>query len=289
LAADFDPTTVRDGTYDIVIRAVTSGGGILVSETGVSVDGRYKPGRYSTTYRDVAANSANIPIDLLRTYDSTNKTSGDLGVGWSLQLANFRVDTNGPLVPAPGRRSPAALSPSGDLLHGIAPHFVTITWPDGHLERFRFEPNKGSSLVPTLTTAGFVAEPGTTSTLSALDDGLLLSGGDFLLGNFFFADGVYDPSGFVLTDKTGTKYTLDRRRLLKIVDRNGNSVSIGSDGIDASSGLSMTFTRDAANASRVSAPAGTSTTPTTPPAISSGSPTRTARRSPSPTTPSTTC
>ena len=97
VAADFDPTTVRNGTYEIAIRAVTSGGGIVVSTTGVSVEGDYKPGRYTTTYRDVAVNSANIPIDLLRTYDSADKTAGDFGVGWSLGLANFRVDTNGPL------------------------------------------------------------------------------------------------------------------------------------------------------------------------------------------------
>ena len=42
---------------------------------------------------------------------------------------------------------------------------------------------------------------------------------------------------FVLTDKSGTKYTLDRHAgLLAIVDRNGNRVDIGSDGIVGSAG-----------------------------------------------------
>ena len=178
VAADFDPTLVRNGTYAIVIRAVTSGGGVLVNETGVSVEGEYKPGRYTTTFRDVAVNSANIPIELFRTYDSTNKAAGELGAGWSLELANFRVESNGPLggggwtdvhVRQRSRSSPPATSRR-------KPHFVTVTWPDGHVERFRFTPNQGSQLVPTITTAGFIAEPGTTSTLEPVGNGLLLSG-----------------------------------------------------------------------------------------------------------------
>ncbi|HEX4980968.1 MAG TPA: RHS repeat-associated core domain-containing protein, partial [Ilumatobacteraceae bacterium] len=211
------------------------------------------------TYRDVALNSANIPIELLRTYDSTNKTAGDLGVGWSLELANFRIDTNGPLGGGGWSRFTCGSFPFLATCYETSkPHFVTVTWPDGTLERFRFAPNQGSQLVPTITTAGFVAEPGTTSTLAAVDNGLLLVGSDFLLGNFFFADGIYDPVQYVLTDKSGTKYTLDRRAgLLGIVDRNGNTVNIGSDGVDASSGLALTYIRDASNRiTRIVAPTG---------------------------------
>ena len=48
-----------------------------------------------------------------------------------------------------------------------------------------------------------------------------------------------------------------REGLLGIVDRNGNAVEIGSDGIDTSSGLSMAFTRDAQNRiTRIAAPGG---------------------------------
>src|SRR5262249_25003648 len=97
VAADFDPTTLHHGTYEIGIRALTPGGGISVNQIAVSVEGSYKPGRYVTTFRDVAVNSADIPIDLLRTYDSADKTVGDFGVGWHLELARFRVDTNGAL------------------------------------------------------------------------------------------------------------------------------------------------------------------------------------------------
>ena len=259
VAADFDPTVLRNGVYDIVIRAVTSGGGILVNETGVSVEGDYKPGRYATTYSDVAVNSANIPIDLQRTYDNTNKTVGDFGVGWTLDLAQFRIDSNGPIGGGGWSTFTCGSFPFlATCYRSSVPHFVTVTWPDGHVDRFRFAPNQGSHLLPSITTAGFAAEPGTTSTLEAVDNRLLLTGSDFLLGDFFSADGIYDPMQYVLTDTSGTKYTLDRRGgLLAMVDRNGNTMSIGDAGVDSSSGLSMTFTRDAENRiTRIGGPGG---------------------------------
>ncbi len=178
VAADFDPTLVRNGTYSIVIRAVTSGGGVLVSETGVSVEGDYKPGRYTTTFRDVALNSSNIPIELLRTYDSTNKASGELGAGWSLELANFRVESNGPLGGGGWSR----------FTCGTFPFLATCYESSQAALRHRHVARRARRALPlrprprarswcrTLTTAGFVAEPGTTSTLEPVGNGLLLSG-----------------------------------------------------------------------------------------------------------------
>ena len=259
VAANFDPTLVRNGTYSIVVRAVTSGGGVLVSETGLIVDGDYKPGRYTTTYRDAAVNSANIPIDLLRSYDSTDKAGGDFGPGWSLAVGGFKVESNGPLGTGRWTTFTCGSFPFlATCYQPSKPHIVTVTWPDGHVERFRFTPNQGSQLVPTITTAGFTAEPGTTSTLQSVGAGLLLSGGDFLLGDFFSADGIYDPVQFVLTDRSGVRYRIDKRAgLLSITDRNGNIVNLGDDGFLSSTGLSMSFVRDASNRiTRVVAPGG---------------------------------
>ncbi len=260
VAADFDPTLVRNGTYAIVARAVTSNGGVMVAEHAVSVEGDYKPGRYATTVQDVAVNSANVPIDLYRTYDSIDRAGGELGAGWRFELADFRIDSNGPLGGGGWSRYTCGSFPFLAACYQTSkPHFVTVTWPDGHVERFRFQPNQGSSLLPTITTAGFVAEPGTTSTLEPTEDGLLMSGQDFLLGDFFSADGIYDPIQFVLTDRTGTKYLVDRRAgLLAITDRNGNQVTLGRGGLDATSGMAMTFGRDADDRiTSVEAPGGT--------------------------------
>ncbi|HEX9259267.1 MAG TPA: Ig-like domain-containing protein [Acidimicrobiales bacterium] len=259
VAGDFDPTVLRNGTYLLTIRAETSGGGVLVNDIGVVVEGDYKPGRYTTSFRDVAVNSANVPIDLLRTYDSTNKADGDFGPGWKLELGSFRIESNGPLGAGRWTTFTCGSFPFlATCYRPSKPHVVTVTWPDGHVERFRFTPNQGSQLIPSITTAGFTAEPGTTSTLEPVGYGLLLSGGDFLLGDFFSADGIYDPTQFVLTDKGGTQYRLDKRAgLLSVTDRNGNGLTLGTDGFEASSGLSMTFVRDAQQRiTRVAAPGG---------------------------------
>ena len=155
--------------------------------------------------RDVALNSANIPIELLRTYDSTNKAAGDFGAGWSLELANFRIDTNGPLggggwstftcgsVPVPRH-----------LLRA-----VEAALRHRHLAR------RARRAVPLRAQPGLVSwcrrsrppasspSPARRRRSQPVDNGLLLSGGDFLLGDFFSADGIYDPIQFVLTDKSG--------------------------------------------------------------------------------------
>ena len=158
VTAELDPTQLPNGTRSIVIRAVTSGGGVLVDETGFVIEGDYKPGRYTTTFTDVALSSANIPIELLRTYDSTDKAPGDFGVGWSLDLADFRVESNGALGGGGWTRFTCGSFPFlATCYRSAEPHFVTVTWPDGHVERFRFAPNQGSQLVPAITTAGFVA------------------------------------------------------------------------------------------------------------------------------------
>ena len=240
VAADFDPTLVRNGTYAIVIRAVTSGGGVLVNETGVSVEGEYKPGRYTTTYRDVAAQLGEHPdraVPHLRQHEQgRRRASAPAGASsWPTSASTPTVRS----AAAGGRRSRAGRSRSSPPATSRRSRTSSPSpGPTGTSSGSASRPNQGSQLVPNITTAGFVAEPGTTSTLEPVGNGLLLSGSDFLLGDFFSADGIYDPIQFVLTDKSGTQYRLDRRAgLLGITDRNGNTVSLGSDGVDSSSGL----------------------------------------------------
>ena len=67
-----------------------------------------------------------------------------------------------------------------------------------------------------------------------------------LNGGAFGSDGVYDPTSFVLTDKYGTKYSLEvGEGLKKIEDRTGDVTTFSRTGITSSSGPSVTFTRNA--------------------------------------------
>ena len=220
--------------------------------TDVTVDGNLKLGRFALTYEDMNVNVGNIPIRVLRSYDTLDRsTSDDFGFGWDLQIADFDVRTNGPLGFAGWEQFSCG---SGFIfvplcLRATRPHYVTVTWPNGQVESFDFTPEGTSSFFPGQVIPEYTArDTRTTSTLSPVgadqsafynrDNGLIYSGG--------FGEGpVYDPQRFNLTDRFGTIYLLDvNDGLIEATDRNGNSVTITDDGVFSSQGPSITFARD---------------------------------------------
>jgi RHS repeat-associated protein len=246
VGATVDPTLLPNGSYELVIRATSSDGGATVSETAFVVDGQLKLGRYTTSYDDLDVGVAGLPLRVIRTYDSFDKSVGDFGVGWRVEVANFHVSTNGPL----GAGGWRMFGCGGGLIFvplcfdSSRPHYVTVTWPDGLTEVFDLTPAKGSTFLPGLTAAQFTGRGNTTSKLAALDDGLYFSNGN-LLGGFFGSDGIYDPTRFRLTDRFGTVYVLDvDGGLLEMTDRNGNRTTFGPDGITSSFGPGIAFVRD---------------------------------------------
>jgi RHS repeat-associated protein/uncharacterized repeat protein (TIGR01451 family) len=246
VAATIDPTVMPNGAYVIEVRAEGSAGGVSVAATSIVVDGQLKLGRYITTYQDLAVGVAGLPMQVLRKYDSFDKSVGDFGVGWTLELANFRVMTNGPLGQGGWRMF--GCGPGFIFVplcfESSRPHYVTVTWPDGRVEMFDLTPAKGSTFLSGLTSAAFTAKPRTTSKLEAVDSSLYYSNGD-LLGGFFGSAGIYDPQQFRLTAKDGTVYLLDRTSgLISSTDRNGNTLTVTPNGITSSLGPSITFERD---------------------------------------------
>lgn len=244
-----DPTVLPNGAYDVVVRVVTSNGGVTSERVTVVVDGELKLGRFTTTYSDLKVDVAGMPVDVQRTYDSFDKTTGDFGVGWDLDLADFRVVSNGPL----GLDGWSMAGCGGGMIFvplcftSTKAHFVTVTWPDGRNELFDLTPARGSTFFSGLTTAEFTPRSGsgTTSTLSAPDNSLFYANGS-LNGGAFGSDGPYDPQRFVLTDRFGTKYTLVvGEGLRKVEDRTGASVTVSETGITSSSGPVVTIDRDA--------------------------------------------
>ena len=260
--AAIDPTRLPNGVYIVAIRAASSGGGVSVSETSVVVDGTFKPGRFTQRYTDLKLDAGTVPVSVDRVYDSADKSTGDFGVGWRLSLANFRVEANGPLGRGGWSSTTCGTFPFlATCYQSAGPHFVSVTWPDGHVEQFDLTPNNGSILTPALTTAAFTARPGTTSTLqTAGDPSVLLTGGDLLAGGLLDASGVFSPQRFILTDRYGTQYTLDRTfGLLEVRDVLGHTTTLTRDGITPSDGLPARFERDADDRIvRVMAPDGSS-------------------------------
>ena len=245
--AVLDPTVMPNGTYVVTVRGTTSVGGLSTSEVTVVVDGDMKLGRYTTTYSDLTFDAGAIPVQVQRTYDSFDKSTGDFGVGWSLDIADFQVSSNGPL----GDGAWTMAGCGGGIIFvplcftTTGQHFVTVTWPDGHNEIFDLTPAQGSTFFSGLTSAQFTGREGTTSKLQATDTSLFWVNGN-LNGGPFGIDGIYDPEEFVLTDRFGTAYTLEVGVGLKSIrDRRGNTVTIDAQGIHSSDGPDVVFHRDA--------------------------------------------
>jgi hypothetical protein len=242
----FDPTVVPNGTYLIAITANASGGGFQTSTTTLIVDGGLKLGRYETSYLDLAVPLNGLPMQVLRSYDSTDKVSRDFGVGWRVDLSNFRVSTGRPLGLGGwtqyNKQCFFALCITGYT--SSIPHVATITWPDGHQELFDFTPDGGSNIF-WFGTAKFTARPRATSTLEVEGDNTVSFFGSGNLYAGLIGGPVFDPQRFRLTAKDGTVYILDRSvGLVSATDRNGDTMTVSQAGITTSLGPSIAFIRD---------------------------------------------
>ncbi|HEX3425363.1 MAG TPA: RHS repeat-associated core domain-containing protein [Acidimicrobiales bacterium] len=260
--ATFDPTLVPDGTYSIIVTATASGGGVQVQTSSVAVSGNLKLGRYTSTYNDLSVSVNGLPMTVSRTYDSTDKTNGDFGVGWHVSVSNFRTSSNRAIGAGGWVEYPVqcfiALCTYG--LKTTAPHDVTITWPTGRQEVFDFTPQGQQGLFYWFGTAGYTARAGTgtTDTLAPVaSDASFVNGFD---GNLYSSLGgpLYDPTEFQLTTPQGDVYVLSATSgLLSETDRNGNGITVNSSGIHSSTGPSINFTRDSqGRITTVTGPAG---------------------------------
>jgi RHS repeat-associated protein len=246
-----DPTLLLNGTYTLEIDATTAGGGTEALTQSIIVDGALKLGHYVKTFSDLRVPVGTTSLDVQRVYDSYDKSSRDFGVGWHLDLAGFRVSTNGPVGSGGWSQQDVNCFLGGicqTLYTTSQPHNVTVTWPDGHQEVFAFDPQGTNNLDLIDASAAYSADPNTetTSTLQPADSGALNFLGD---GSLYLPDDttVYDPTTFILTAKDGTQYLLSTTQgLVAVTDRNGNTTTIGANGIASSAGPTLAFNRDGA-------------------------------------------
>jgi YD repeat-containing protein len=241
------PATLATDSYTLTVTATASNGGLQAATSTVNVDGKLKLGRYVTTYTDVDASVNGLPMQVLRSYDSTDPRVGDFGVGWQVSVGNFRISANRTLGAGGWTEYPSSCSLFGCqyAFKSSVPHNVTVTFPDQHQEKFNFTPNGGFSAFYFLGDAAFTAVPGsgTTSTLEAVDTDIAY---DFA-GNI--RSGVngplYSPTRFKLTTKAGKVFLLDTSTgLVSETDPSGNSITVDGSGVHGSNGQSITFVKD---------------------------------------------
>ena len=238
---------MANGCYQIQIGVTSSGGGVTTAVSSVVVAGEMKLGDYATTYKDLSTTIAGFPIDVTRTYDTTDSRRGDFGVGWRVDLSSFRVTPNNRLGQGGWSTQPFGFPFTRYRFVSSKSHFVTVTEPGGRVEVFDFVPDPSGPLL-TLTLPGFVARPGTgtTSTLQDVDSPTLSLAGDSMAS--FFGGELYDPRLFRLTTADGNVLIIDRfNGLQSITDRNGNQLLVDGTGIHSpSTSRQLTFTRDGA-------------------------------------------
>lgn len=245
LGVTFDPTLLTDGSYLLTVEATADNGAIQDLSSGISVIGSLKVGRYSTSVQDLSASVNGFQMQVLRTYDSTDPSAGDFGVGWQVDVSNFRVSANRTLGAGGWTQynKSCTLGLCFTAFKNTAPRFVTVIFPDQHWEIFDFVPDGGTNIFWSCTPLFKArASVGTTSTLIPLDDTGCSYSGD---GNIYGSSGVYNPQRFKLTTHSGQVFVIDHAHgLISLTDRNGNSLAVDAAGVHASNGQSITFVRD---------------------------------------------
>jgi RHS repeat-associated protein len=241
-----DPTLLLNDLYTLRLTVFDRAENQSVATQTVQVRGNMKIGLFTLGFQDLNMALAGVPITVTRTYDSRDKAKGDFGLGWRLSFQTLRVRTNRVLGTGWLRTQSGASS----SLAPTSEHKVSVTLPDGQVEEFDLQiaPMTGVGLLTSPHVTGYTARPGTQGKLEVLGNiGLwVVNGGseDVLLDDNTFDP--YDPKLFRYTTLDGTQLEIHRTEgVKKITDRNGNSVTIGPNGITHSSGKSVTFARDA--------------------------------------------
>jgi RHS repeat-associated protein len=236
VVAVFDPTLLPNDSYrvQIVGNDGAQTGGI---EFQYSVAGEYKPGRFTTSFTDLAIPVAGIPLAVIRTYDSLDRTQVDFGIGWTLGLSGGATDS-------------AAESRTGDpFIDQLANEAFTratrvyVTRPDGRRVGFTFDPVSTGFPAPMYLSARFRPDPGVEDTLQVAEGepAVVLGVG----GRFYSLFVPFNPKRYKLVTKSRVRYTYDEDAGLQhIEDANGNTLDVTPAGLVSSTGISLVFERD---------------------------------------------
>lgn len=242
----FDPSTLRNGLYDVELVAVDLGGHESWVKTTYEVAGNLKTGHFSVSFDDLTVPLAGLPITVTRTYDSRDRAQSlDFGYGWSIGFRSLRLQEN--LAAGRGWQINNYGGTFGQrCVESNGDRIVTITMPDGKQERFVAEASpRCSQLVPTIDVH-LVYKPlgGSGAKLEQLDYGILRLANNDLI-DLTEPGAPVDPRNYRLTTAAGEVYVIDQNfGVRQLTDLNGNTVTFSQNGIQHSSGVGISFRRD---------------------------------------------
>jgi RHS repeat-associated protein/uncharacterized repeat protein (TIGR01451 family) len=250
----FDPTVLLNGQYVVRFSSTDNAGQTSSTSSTVDVSRNTKIGNFTLSFNDLSVPLPGLPITVTRTYDSRDKRVGDFGVGWTLSVANVRVQKTGGAI---GQGWDEETQWSGFFptycLQPLKNHTVSVTFPDGKVYKFQaVSTPQCQQIVPIeVPQIGFTQVSTGSATAGATltpigDTDLLLDGGIPGPVNLITAEVEFaDFTQFQLTTAEGYRYVLDQKLgATKVTDRNGNTLTINSGGVISSTGQNVSFTRD---------------------------------------------
>jgi RHS repeat-associated protein len=259
----FDGTSLQNGDYVILLTVYDRSGNTTFAQTNVRVTGNQKLGQFTLSFEDLSIPLPGFNLAVNRTYDSRDKSKGDFGYGWNMDLKTIRLSENR------NQGIHWALADSGfdvitpikagffDTVHipryylrAIKPHTVTISIPGVRDQVFDANPQLFYQYDPNYGFMNYTPRQGTYSRMKQLDAGYFYRAMD---DNLYRLDNMepepYDPDLYELTLVDGTRYIIDQKagNAVTTIDRNGNRVSLKRDSISHSIGLKFAFIRDSEN------------------------------------------
>lgn len=251
-----DPTLLLNDLYTLRLTVVDRANNTAETSIQVQVAREQKVGNFTLAFQDLSLPMACLPLTVTRVYDSRDKTRGDFGIGWRLDVQTLRLRDSREagsawhvdLIDVPG---PFGVPiPTFFLLEDDV-HKVSLTLPDGHVEEFDLTPTPSQSQFAPLqqVTAAYTPRPGTLGALTsvpAADRTLFLTDTTGPVTLTTAEASTFNPRTFEYTTPDGTVFTIDKVTGVQQVQcANGPTLTIGPTGITHSLGTGVTFARDA--------------------------------------------
>ena len=241
---ELDTTLLINGSYTLRITAVDNGGNRTFVERIVNVTGDLKVGNMSLGFNDITASVSGVSMAVNRYYDSRNKSSGDFGTGWTLGMQSVTltessdINTGYEMI-----QSGFGFSTKYQIIQTVN-HDITVSYGNGTSDKFTvvLTPSQ-QALIPIYeTNVRFVCQTSKNVRLELEGDNSALVYGNQIV----FEDyEQIENHSYILTKEDGTQlYISPKYGLTKVVDANGNYVTLNKNGFNHSDGNGILFERD---------------------------------------------
>jgi RHS repeat-associated protein len=255
-----DTTVLPNGSYELRLLAEDVNGRLASVSRPIRIDGQAKPGSVDLAFVDMVVPLAGIPIAVIRTYSSRDKSLGDFGHGWKLDVRAGSVTHN--RDPADGV---AVYTSDEDFSFPCRETFEQKS----HFVEVRLSEREHYIFRPVVTNPQPISGACTAEIFYQLVDGTLPGANLQLLGDnavratpqeptrypedlapstltyAFHPEQRFAPNRFQLFLPDGRVVELDTTRgITRLWDRNDHVLEIRDDGIFHSSGKAIRIERD---------------------------------------------